>query len=331
MIAMVLAAGHGTRLRPLTDRIAKPALPLLGDTLLGLNLALVKGAGIDEVVVNAHHLSATVAAAAREAADRLSLRLHLSFEQPAPLGTGGALVAARPLLDRGEPFLLLNGDVLTDIDPRAAIDAHRAAGAVATMVLRQREPDAPYAPVEVDPEGWVARIAGLGREPRPGEALRSFTFTGIHVLSPAIFEVLPAQGAACVNRQGHVQLIERGLPILGHVEEGGRWSDVGTPERYREANLDLLEGRYRIAAAAGAEALRPGSGALQAPTAVVEAGANLVAPCYVGADVKVRAGAKVGPRAVLLAGSEVRGEVRDTVVAPGAVVEPGRCEGRLVI
>src|SRR5690606_18805147 len=121
MIAMVLAAGLGTRLRPLTERIPKPALPLLGSTLLEENLALVARLGIREVVVNAHHLAPRIAEVARRAAGRLGLVLHLSFEAPEALGTGGALVAARPLLDR-ETILVVNGDVLTDMDIGPALE-----------------------------------------------------------------------------------------------------------------------------------------------------------------------------------------------------------------
>src|SRR5690606_13495768 len=136
VIGMVLAAGLGTRLRPLTERTAKPALPLLGGTLLGAALELLARAGIREVVVNASWRAGTVAVAARAEARRLGLALHLSVEQPEPLGTGGALVAARPLLDRGEPFVLLNGDVLADLDVAAAVRAHAESGAATTMVLR---------------------------------------------------------------------------------------------------------------------------------------------------------------------------------------------------
>ncbi|HWV39226.1 MAG TPA: sugar phosphate nucleotidyltransferase [Vulgatibacter sp.] len=327
MIAMILAAGLGTRLRPLTDRIAKPALPILGDTLLGNNLALVAAAGATEVVVNAHHLPQTVAAAARIAADRLGLRLHLSFERPEVRGTGGALVAARPLLDRGEPFLLLNGDVLTDLDPAAAVAAHLASGAATTMVLRPMPPGAPFAPVEVDEGGLVARIAGHGREPAPGEELRPYAFTGIHVLSSAIFDVLPAKGAPCVNRQGHASLVARGARVLGHVQAEGSWSDVGTPERYLQANLDVLEGRCRMPGwPFGAVERTPG--AWVHPTAVVEAGAVLRAPCWIGPGARVGAAAAVGPRAALLEGSLALAEVRDAVLPPGAKAG-APCVGRL--
>ncbi|WP_050727533.1 sugar phosphate nucleotidyltransferase [Vulgatibacter incomptus] len=318
---MILAAGFGTRLRPLTDRIAKPALPLPGTTLLECNLALAARAGATEVVVNAHHLPHTVARVAREAADRLSLRLHLCFESGAILGTGGALVAARPLLDRGAPFLLLNGDVLTDLDPRRALDAHLATGADTTMVLRPMPKGADFAPVEVDARGNIARIAGLGREAQVAEELRSFAFTGIHVLTPAIFETLPADGASCVNRAGHVGLIRAGRRVSAHVEEGGRWSDVGTPERYLEANLDLLEGRYRLPSVSG---FQMSAGIVVAEGASIEDGASLVAPSYVGPGVTVRAGAKVGPRAVLHEGCVVEGEVVEAVVPPGGLVSRGR-------
>lgn len=329
MIAMVLAAGLGTRLRPLTERIAKPALPLLGSTLLEGNLRLLAGAGVDEVVVNAHHLPQTVAAVARDAGERLGLRVHLSFEAPEVLGTGGALQAVRPLLDHGEPFLLVNGDVLTDLDPARALAAHRASGADTTMVLRPMPPGAPFGAVEVDEGGRVARIAGHGRDLTPGEKVSTWLFTGVHVLSSAIFEALPQKGASCVNREGHARLIAAGRNVRAHLEEGGRWSDVGTPERYVEANLDLLEGRYALRSMAGAAADRGGSVWVD-PTAEVESGAELIGPCFVGAGARVRAGARIGPRAALLTGSDTAGAVRDGVAGPGAVVPEGeRVEGRL--
>lgn len=326
MIAMVLAAGLGTRLRPLTERIAKPALPVLGTTLLSCNLALIKRAGLEEVVINAHHLPETVAAAARAAAASLGLRLHLSFEDPAPLGTGGALVAARPLLDRGEPILLVNGDVLSDLDLGQVIESHLSGGAAATMVLRQRPEGAPFAPVEVDERGWVIRIAGLGRPAEEGGAAASYTFTGIHLLSPEILDLLPAAGESCINRQGHVRAIERGLGVRAFVERGGSWSDVGTPERYLDANLCALDGSLQL----------PGweweGGISVEPDALVEEGAELIAPAYVGSGVTVRRGAVVGPRAALLAGATVSGQVRDSVVAPEAVVAAGaKVEGELIV
>jgi len=306
MIAMVLAAGLGTRLRPLTERIPKPALPLLGSTLLEENLALVARLGIREVVVNAHHLAPRIAEVARRAAGRLGLVLHLSFEAPEALGTGGALVAARPLLDRGETILLVNGDVLTDMDIGPALERHRTERPAATMVLRPMPTGADYAPVEIDARGDVLRIAGEGRE---GDGTPHL-FTGIHFLEPRIFEVLPKEGACCINRQGHLGLIARGERVLGHVIAEGRWSDVGTPERYREANLDLLEGRYRLP---GFEAVQ---GVYVAPDATVAPDAELVGPVWIGSGARVDPGARIGPRAVVLPGARVHGRLVDDVAYP---------------
>lgn len=306
MIAMVLAAGLGTRLRPLTASIPKPALPLLGSSLLEENLALVARLGVGEVVVNAHHLAPRVADLARAAAERLGLVLHLSFESPEALGTGGALVAARPLLDRGETILLVNGDVLTDMELAPALERHRAERPLATMVLRPLPEDADYAPVEIDAEGRVLRIAGLGRE---GEG-KPHLFTGIHFLEPEVLDALPPSGASCINRQGHLPLIQAGETVLGEVIAGGRWSDVGTPARYREANLDLLAGRYRLP---GFEAVE---GVVISPDASVSPEAELRAPAWIGAGARVAAGARIGPRAVVLPGARVEGELVDEVAFP---------------
>jgi mannose-1-phosphate guanylyltransferase len=328
---MVLAAGLGTRLRPLTLRVAKPALPLLGSTLLEANLALAARAGADEVVVNAHHLPHTVAAAARRGAARLGLRLHLSFEAPDVRGTGGALVLARPLLDRGDPFLLVNGDVLADLDVGAAVRAHRASGAATTLLVRPH-PGGDFGAVEVDGAGRVARAAvGFGRDLAPGERTTRYLFAGIHVLGPEIFGVLPATGAPCVNRQGHAELIRRGRHVHAHLDAGGSFSDVGTPDRYLAAQFDVLEGRIDRAAIGDplAGAIERSPGVFVDPTATVAPGAHLEAPCYVGAGVRIGPVARLR-RAAVLAGGSVDGEVEDAAVVLAARVAAGERLARVV-
>lgn len=305
MIAMVLAAGLGTRLRPWTERIPKPALPILGSTLLRENLRLVARLGATEVVVNAHHLPDQVARVAKAAAEELGLPLHLSFEREV-LGTGGALVAARPLLERHDTILLVNGDVLTDMDLAPAVAAHAAGGADATLVLRPMPPGADFAPVEVDAEGRVLRVAGLGL---PG-AGRPHLFAGVHLFGPDHLDWLPRTGACCINRQGHVPAIEAGRRLRGVVVEAGRWSDVGTPERYREANLDLLAGAYRLPGFA------PVEGVVVEPGASVAPDATLRGPCWIGAGSTVESGATIGPRAVVLPGARVTGALADDVAFP---------------
>ncbi len=181
LAGMVLCAGLGTRLRPLTAQVPKPAVPVCGVPLVRWSLALLAGAGVRRAVVNVHHLPEAMAAAAAEAAAALGLALTLSRE-PVIAGTGGALREARAALDGASEILLVNGDVLFDLDLGAALAAHRASGALATMVLLPMPAGARYAAVEVDAGGAVRRIAGAFG---PGGAgLSPWHFSGVHVLSP---------------------------------------------------------------------------------------------------------------------------------------------------
>src|SRR5438105_13823420 len=188
---MVLCAGFGTRLRPLTDRVPKPLVPVCGLPFLQYNFALLHHAGVRDVVINTHHLGAEMEKGARELAHRIGIDLSISNEKGHILGTGGGLRHAAQLLG-AETFFLLNGDMLFDVDLLAALKAHRERGAVATMVLAPYPKGASYGAVELDAEQRVRRIAGRGVPPEPG-LLRTH-FTGVHVMEPEVLSRLPAEG-----------------------------------------------------------------------------------------------------------------------------------------
>ncbi len=290
---MVLCAGLGTRLRPLTHRVPKPAVPVCGLPLVRWSLALLAGAGVRRVVVNVHHLPEVMAAAAEDAARALGLALVVSRE-PVIAGTGGALREARAHLDGAESILLVNGDVLFDVDLAAALADHRATGALATMVLLPMPPGARYATVDVDASGAVRRIAGAFGP--GGDALVPWHFSGVHVLSPALLDRVPsAPFERDVNRHVYPPLLAAGA-VRGRVVSG-YWNDLGTPARYLEASRDLLSGLVPLARFAQADplarsiALAPGVRA--APDARIDASARVVAPAYVGAGCLVPAGATV--------------------------------------
>ena len=325
LTAMVLCAGLGTRLRPLTDRVPKPAVPLCDVPLVAWTFALVRGAGVRRVVVNTHHLPQEMASAASAAARRLGLSLAVSHE-PVIAGTGGALREARGLLANADPLVVVNGDVLFDVDLPAAIAAHRASGALATMVLLPMPAGARYAAVEVDAGGAVRRIAGAFGP--GGEGLTPWHFSGVHVLSSELLARVPAAPfEADVNRHVYPALMETGR-IRGHVATG-YWNDLGTPARYLEAQRDLLAGRVPLARFAGAEPLSAarevGPGVRAEPGAAVAPDAVVHGPCYLGAGARVAAGADVGPEAVIGAGVLVPAGaiVRRAAVWPGTSVEPG--------
>jgi mannose-1-phosphate guanylyltransferase len=326
LVGMVLCAGLGTRLRPLTDRVPKPAVPVCGIPLVRWSFALLAHAGARRVVVNVHHLPGVMAAAAGEAARAAGLALSVSRE-PVLAGTGGALREARALLAGAGAVVVVNGDVLFDVDLAAAVAAHDASGAHATMVLMAMPPGARYATVETDGAGAVRRIAG--RFGPGGEGLAPWHFTGVHVLSPALLDAVPATPFELdVNRHVYPALMERGL-VRGFRAEG-YWNDLGTPERYLAANEDVLAGRvplHRFPAADPFAAAEPFGhpGVWTAHGAHLDQGAVLHAPVLVGAGARVEAGATVGPFAVVGAGARVAAgaKVAHAVVWDGTALAPG--------
>jgi mannose-1-phosphate guanylyltransferase len=302
MKAMVLCAGFGTRLRPLTDKLPKPLVPLCGLPLLRYNLALLRGAGVGEVVVNTHHLGAAMEKGAVELARELSLGIEVSREEKHILGTGGGVRRAAALLGGGT-FFLLNGDMLFDVDLKSALAAHRAAGAVATMVLAPYPKGATYGAVEVDASSQVMRIAGRGANPAPelGPLTRAH-FTGVHILETEVLSRLP-DGESDINRTAYVRLIHDGTRVLGYLQHG-YWADLGAPKSLLRANLDMLEGKVPLARFRGGA--DPFAGARETVPGVfvhegarVAASARLSGPALIHAGCTVAADAVIGPGAVL--------------------------------
>ena len=339
MKAMVLCAGFGTRLRPLTDKLPKPLVPLCGLPLLRFNIALLKNAGVEELVVNTHHLAAEMEKGAREIAAELGLGIQVSREEKHILGTGGGVRRAQEMLGAGT-FFLLNGDMLFDVDLPAALAAHRTARAVATMVLAPYPKGASYGAVEVDKDFNVRRIAGRGAQPEPG--LTRMHFTGVHIAEPELLARLPAEGESDINRTAYVRLIHEGAKVHGHLQ-AGYWGDLGAARSLLRANLDMLEGRvplvrFRPGADpfAGLEERAPGvwvhpqaqvDSELHGPVLIreraqVAKGARLGPGVVLGKGVRIDAGAEVERAAVWDSTHIAAGErVVDAVAAPGVRVD----------
>ena len=240
MKAMVLAAGLGTRLRPLTDTLPKPLLPVAGRPLLEWNLLLLKRHGITEVIINLHHLGEQIVQALGDGS-RLGLRLAYSHE-PTLQGTGGGIKQAAPFLKDG-PFLVLNGDTLSDCDLTALIAAHRVSGALATLAVRDDPEAATWGPVTLDAQGRILQINGSPPLAEPRAALPACMFAGIHVIEQAVLDAMPAGPGSIIDVYGH--LLRQGQPLHGY-RMSGYWSDIGDPKRYAQAQQDVAEGRLRL-------------------------------------------------------------------------------------
>ena len=343
MKAMVLCAGLGTRLRPLTSVWPKPAMPLLGGPLLRYAAATLAHAGITKVGINTHHLPEVMEATARAELDAPPI----SHEAQEIQGTGGGIRGLRDFL-RDDDFVVLNGDVLFSVDLRPVIAAHRASGAAASMVLLPMPAGETYNAVELDASHHVRRIAGKGPGSSPGSTggpLTGWHFTGVHVMSPAVFDFMSPSGPEDINRDVYVRMLERGLTVRGHVLQAADvyWSDLGTPQRYAATHQQLLFGQVPLGpfgARGPFEGLTRGEGNFwRHPSAqldpdvkvagpaffgegcVVEAGVRLGAAVSIGKGARVGQGARLN-RVAVLDGAQVPAgaELSDSLVGPGVSV-----------
>ena len=303
MRAMVLAAGLGTRLRPFTDTLPKPLLPVANRPILEYTFALLAGSGISEVIVNTHHLADRLEEGLG-LIDTAGLKVGISRERKI-LGTAGGPKRSAPFLDGGT-FLLLNGDFLVDIDLREVVDFHRERGAKATMVLRED----PTGGIWADGGGRIRQFLDPGAVPDP-EWTRC-GFTGIHILEPEVLKLIPRNTLYEINKEVYPAMFGKDWPLCGFLHSG-YWREAGDPAGFLAANIEVAAGR------AGGISLRPGSGTTN------PRGKGLTPPLLVGADAVIEEGAVIGPEVVV--GPEARigqgAEVRRSVILEGGDVPEG--------
>jgi NDP-sugar pyrophosphorylase family protein len=235
MDAMILAAGLGTRLRPLTDRIPKPLIPVGGVPMLERVARRLIAAGADRLIVNTSHLSEQVEAflAAR---DGFGVEWRVSREPGEPLETGGAILQGAPLFRKDAPFFLHNADILTDLPLAAMYRAHELGPALATVAVMERETSRHLL---FDDVGLVGRSdAKKGIELRAREAVgkvRKLAFGGVHVISPRIFGLLTETGAFSIL-DPYLRLAAAGETIVPFRVDAFTWVDIGRPEQLQAAH-----------------------------------------------------------------------------------------------
>lgn len=311
MQAIVLVGGEGTRLRPLTENLPKPALTLVDRPFLAYMIEWLAGHGVAEVVLACGFLPDVLRAALAGEEERAGVKIRYVTE-PRPLGTAGAIrFAADALGDELEDrFLALNGDVLTDLDLSALLRAHRESGATATIGLHPVEDASAFGLVQSGDGGEVLEFLEKTGEAAPGEVN-----AGIYVLERSVLDSVPPGGKVSIEREVFPHLVGKGLHGL---RLDGYWMDIGAPERYLQASWDILEGRV-------ATRVEPtGPSVLVDPGAEVDGAATVGPRAVVGPGCRVGAGAHV-LESVLLGGCKVgeNARVAGSILAPGAVVSAG--------
>lgn len=326
--ALVLAAGHGARLRPISEKTPKPLVPLIARPMIEHAFKALSAAGIEDLAVNAHHRPEAMSAALR-GGSVFGQRVTLSLESPRLLGTGGAIKRLKPFLSVSDPFVVCNGDTLSRPDIEAAIRAHDDSGALATMVLIRDPRATRFGAVAVDREGAVVDIAGRLGVGGVEEGL----FIGTHVISPEIFSFMPEEDTFCVNLHVYLPLIRRSPGRVRAVFCETPFFDLGTPEDFLGAHARLLRTTPCPFPHAFFGLVEKPQGVFVSPGARLHPKARLVGPCAVCEDAVVEAGAVVGPEAVVGAKARVGAKacVERTVLLPEAWLGKGEDAKGLIV
>ena len=242
---MILAAGFGTRLFPLTIDRTKPAIPFLGKPLVGYVAEYLATFGLREFVVNLHHQPDSVIEALGDGS-AFGVRIDYTREVPDILGTAGGLDNAREFL-QDDTFLIVNGKIITDIDIAAAIETHKRSGAIATMVLKPNAKREKFTIVETE-DGFVT---GFGESARPvteeeirdteHEPFTPLMFTGIHIMEPAVFDFIPRGVYSDIVPVFYNPALAQGEKIAAHVTDAN-WFELSTIPRYLDISLAMMNG-----------------------------------------------------------------------------------------
>lgn len=299
MRGMILAAGLGTRLRPLSYELPKPVVPVLGRPLCTYNMEFLSRAGIKEFILNLHTHPRLIQQRVTGWAGR-KLRVDYAVE-PVILGTGGGIWNAREFLSGGT-FVTVNGDTILGFPMAAALAFHREMKALATLVLFP-DPAKRYTPVWVGPDG---RITGFGSD--AGEGARSGFYTGCQIVEPDLFARIPPARASCIIRETYQPLLAKGAPVFGFLTSGS-FREFGSPADYLSGTLALLAERARDGSLPPAKA----------------PGATIAPPVFVSPNARIAPGATIGPDAVIEDGATVPAgaAVSGSILWPGASLSPG--------
>ena len=301
--ALLLAGGLGTRLRPLTFTRPKHLLPIANRPHVQHVFDLLMRHGIGDVVLTTSYLAEAFGDTIAAARDR-GLAVEVTHERE-PLGTAGAIRNAAPLV-RGGTFFVFNGDVLTDVDLGEVLSFHRRRSALATIVLTPVDDPSAYGVVPTDDHG---RVLGFIEKPSREDAPTNLINAGVYVFEPSVLDRIPQARSWSAERRLFPDLVDEGAALFA-LGTDAYWMDIGTPQKYLEANLDALAGRFR-----SPEIARVDNGSVLA-----------------GEGARVDAGARIGS-SCLGAGATVEGDatVQQSVLLPGAVVATGATVVRSIL
>ncbi|AFY68677.1 Mannose-1-phosphate guanylyltransferase [Thalassoporum mexicanum PCC 7367] len=316
MQAVIIAGGKGTRLRPLTYGTPKPMLPIFDQPFLAWMVDRCCQAGVTDILINVRYQAHQVRDYFGNG-ERFGVKIRY-VEESTPLDTAGAMKLAQPYFT-GESLLVFNADILTNLDLKSMIRFHKDSKADATLALKRVEDIRPFGLVEIDPDDRVLAF----REKPAADQAEVFLAKGIntinagtYILEPEIFNDYPDGEPLSFERQVFPNVLAAGKKMVGYAWDG-YWMDLGTPQKYYQAHLDILAGAmpYAIANATSSSA-----GIWIGQEAEIDAAAKLEAPCYVGDRARITANAHVPANTVVGANTLVDRAITPGIYAPGSML-----------
>jgi mannose-1-phosphate guanylyltransferase len=309
MKAMVLAAGLGTRLRPLTYEIPKPMVPVLDRPVMAHIVDLCRRQGFDQLIANLHYFPDTIR-------DYFGDSIEYRFEEEL-MGTAGGVRNVRDFFG-DDPVLIISGDALTDLDLNKLLERHRSAGGIGTLTVKRVDDTREYGVVLHDNDG---RISGFQEKPHPDEALSDLGNCGIYCFSPEIFDYFPESDFVDWANDVFPVLLDNDVPFYIH-EIDEYWNDVGSLDELRSGTFDALNGDLHIEVA-GEEVT---DGVRVSDGAALPDDCEVQGPVWIGSDCKIGSGVRLMGPVVIGDGSRVGdgAALRDSIVFPGSTLADGQ-------
>jgi NDP-sugar pyrophosphorylase family protein len=296
---LVLAGGFGTRLRPLSCSRPKALFPVANKPLIDYTLESLSNAGTETVILAVYYMAESLVRYLGPTKYDMGI---MYVREQRPMGTGGPIKQARDMLN-GDKFMVMNGDLLTDLDYKRLINYHEEKGGIATVALTQVENPYRYGSVEMD---WEGRITRFVEKPEFGKAPSNLINAGLYILEPEIFDYIPENSKVRIETEVFPKLAEE--QQLYGFESHGFWMDIGEPNDYLKANAALLSKQRKT--------IKPESAKID-PTAIING------PCNLGENVQIGADSRIGPN-VSLADDVYIGKgcrIENSIVFAGAVIE----------
>lgn len=286
MKALFLAGGMGTRLKPLTDNLPKPMVPMMAKPLLERNLLKLKACGVDEIILSTSYKPQKIKEYFGDGS-KLGLKIHYVCED-IPLGTGGAIKNTQEFFN--DTFLIFNADILSNINVLDMLKFHKDKKAAVTIAVTKVENPSLYGVIEYDADFYAESFT---EKPKPSEIKSNYINAGIYIFEPNVLKEIPASKVVSIERETYPLLLSKGYPIAVYKSKE-YWMDIGTVEKYRQAHQDILNGSYPLP----------------------ELGKNLKGK-YIGANTKIHSTAKINPPVYIGENTTIDAY---SIIGPGTIV-----------